>query len=61
MKAKELYEYLKKIPQGKVVTYASLANHFGTSPRAIASMLGANREMDTYPCYRVVHSDGKIG
>lgn len=56
-----LYEALKRIPPGKVATYGTFAKHFRTSPRAIANMLAANTLLDTYPCYRVVHTDGRIG
>lgn len=56
-----LYRMLQSIPQGKVTTYGALAKHLHTSPRAIASVLAANTELDLYPCYRVVHTDGRIG
>lgn len=45
----ELYTFLKTIPKGKVVTYGALAQYFSTSPRAIASMLHANRELEVFP------------
>jgi O-6-methylguanine DNA methyltransferase len=57
----ELYTFLQTIPKGKVTTYGALAKHFSTSPRAIASMLSANQELDVYPCYKVIHTDGRIG
>ena len=56
-----LYQAILKIPKGKVTTYTLLAKHLKTSPRAIASMLAANTELDKYPCYKVIHSDGLIG
>ena len=52
---------LQKIPYGKVTTYKALATFFRTSPRAVASILASNREMDRFPCYKVVHTDGRIG
>ncbi len=61
MQRSELYTFLQTIPKGKVTTYGALAKRFGTSPRAIASMLHANRELDKYPCYKVIHTDGRIG
>jgi O-6-methylguanine DNA methyltransferase len=57
----KLYQTLQSIPRGKVTTYGILATYLETSPRAIASMLAANTELDRYPCYRVVHTDGRIG
>ncbi|EKD30103.1 MAG: hypothetical protein ACD_78C00156G0009 [uncultured bacterium (gcode 4)] len=56
-----LYNTIRLIPRGKVATYGILAKHFHTSPRAIASMLAANTLLDTYPCYRIIHTDGRIG
>lgn len=57
----ELYKALLAIPKGKVASYGTLAKHFHTSPRAIASMLAANTELELYPCYKVIHTDGTIG
>jgi methylated-DNA-[protein]-cysteine S-methyltransferase len=59
--AEKLYHTLQALPHGKVTTYGSLAKYLSTSPRAIASMLAANTELDMYPCYKVVHTDGRIG
>lgn len=56
----ELYTFLETIPKGKVTTYGALAKRFRTSPRAIASMLHANRELERYPCYKVIHTDGRV-
>ena len=56
----ELFWLLSSIPKGKVTTYKILAEYFHTSPRAIASMLSANRELDRYPCYKVIACNGKI-
>lgn len=43
-----------------MVTYGELARALGTSPRAVASILAANRQQDRYPCFRVVASDGRV-
>lgn len=59
--ALRLYQTLQTIPKGKVTTYGALAKQLQTSARAIASMLAANTELDLYPCYKVVHTDGRIG
>jgi len=59
--ALKLYQTLQHIPRGKVATYGALAQYLQTSPRAIASMLAANTDLDQYPCYKVVHTDGRIG
>ena len=30
-------------------------------PRSVARILAGNSQQDIYPCYKVVHSDGKVG
>lgn len=56
-----LLSFLREIPKGRVVTYKYLATRFGIHPRAVASLLSKNEEQDVFPCYKVVHFDGKIG
>ena len=51
---------LKKIPRGKVVTYKEFGRIAGTSPRGAASILAHNKEPDTFPCFKVVSSEGKL-
>ncbi len=51
---------LKKIPKGKVTTYAILAKVCKTSPRAIGRIMSNNPDPINYPCYKVVGSDGKL-
>lgn len=52
---------LKKIPRGKVTTYNELARACGTSPRAIGSIMASNELPREYSCYKVVHTDGRLG
>ena len=52
---------LKKIPRGKVATYRDLARVCHTSPRAIGSVMGHNKDPVHFPCYKVVSSSGAIG
>ncbi len=59
--AVKLYHTIRLIPKGKVATYGTLAKYLKTSPRAAASMLGANKLPDVYPCYKIVHTDGRLG
>ncbi|MDO8598517.1 MAG: MGMT family protein [bacterium] len=51
---------MRKIPRGRVVTYAALARRFCTSPRAIGSIMRANVALDAYHCYKVVASSGAL-
>lgn len=59
MKEKVL-QFLHSIPRGKVTTYKALAEKFKTHPRAIATYMRTNKEIDTYPCYKVVGTDGGL-
>ena len=51
---------LKKIPRGKVATYAELARVCRTSPRAIGRIMAHNKDPIAFPCYRVVSSSGAL-
>ena len=54
----EVLRYLQSLPKGKVTTYKALAAKFSTHPRAIATYMRTNKELDLYPCYKVVANDG---
>ena len=51
---------LKKIPEGKVVSYGELARVCKTSPRAIGRVMKSNLHPEEYPCYKVVGSSGDL-
>ncbi|MFL2903135.1 MAG: methylated-DNA--[protein]-cysteine S-methyltransferase [Candidatus Pelagibacter sp.] len=59
----KVWNYLKKIPKGKVKTYLEVAKAIGKprSFRAVANALGRNPYSPEIPCHRVIRSDGKIG
>ena len=59
---KRVYEFVKRIPKGKVVTYAKVAKSIGYpgAYRAVGSVLNKNYD-PKIPCHRVVRSDGKLG
>lgn len=58
----KVYEVVKKIPKGKVLTYKQVAEKMGNpnAVRAVGNALNKNRSKDV-PCHRVVRSDGKTG
>lgn len=56
-----LQALLKKIPRGRVSTYKIIACELGIHPRYAGYLLGKNEFPEKYPCYKVVHADGKIG
>ena len=59
----KVWEALLKIPYGKTISYAQLANHIGqpTACRAVANANGKNPISLIIPCHRVIASDGKLG
>ena len=59
----ECYEALKKVPKGKVITYAGLARMVGRprAHRAVGSAMNKNPFAPQVPCHRVVKSNGDLG
>lgn len=54
---------LRRIPRGKVATYADLARVVGRprAARAVGNACNANPHAPVVPCHRVVRADGSIG
>lgn len=59
---KNVYEIVKKIPRGKVLTYKQVAIKLGNIGfvRAVGNALNKNRDKNV-PCHRVIRSDGFVG
>lgn len=59
---KRIYEAVKKIPRGKVATYAQVAELAGNEKmcRAVGNALHKNPDPDGIPCYRVVNAKGEL-
>lgn len=59
----KVYEALKIIPRGRVVTYADIARHLKNprAARAVGNALNRNPHAPLVPCHRVVRHDGSIG
>ena len=59
----KVWNYLMKIPKGKILTYKEVARAIGKpkSFRAVANAVGKNPFPPIIPCHRVVRSDGGIG
>ena len=59
----KVWNYLKKIPKGKVVTYLEVAKSIGKPKafRAVANAIGKNPYPPKIPCHRVIKSDGSLG
>ena len=58
---KRIYEAVKKIPKGKVATYAQIAEMAGDKKmaRAVGNALHKNPDPEAIPCFRVVNSKGE--
>ena len=58
----EVYDFLRKIPKGKVVTYGQIAEYLGNKnlARVVGNILHNNPDEDTFPCYKVVDSKGNL-
>ena len=59
----KVWNYLKKIPRGKVKTYSEVAKSIGKplAVRAVANAIGKNPQAPHIPCHRVIRSDGSLG
>ena len=59
----DIYRAVQRIPKGSVASYGQIAALAGypSAARAAGNALHKNRDPDTIPCYRVVHSDGRLG
>ena len=59
----KVWNYLKKIPRGKVKTYSEVAKSIGKplAVRAVANAIGKNPYPPKIPCHRVIRSDGLLG
>jgi O-6-methylguanine DNA methyltransferase len=57
----KVYEVVKKIPKGKVLTYKEVARRAG-SPNAFRAVGAAMKKNfnPAIPCHRVIGSDGKM-
>jgi methylated-DNA-[protein]-cysteine S-methyltransferase len=59
---KLVFEIVRKIPKGKVVSYGDIAKFLGTRAyRAVAQILKTNKFPVKTPCHRVVKTDRRIG
>ncbi|PGG97071.1 hypothetical protein AJ79_09344 [Helicocarpus griseus UAMH5409] len=58
---RKVYLTLLSIPPGHWTTYAALAKHLHSSPRAIGNAMRANPFAPDVPCHRVLASDGTVG
>ncbi len=57
-----VYEYLKTVPKGKVVTYGMIACAIGRprASRQVGNALHRNPTPVVIPCHRVVNREGRL-
>lgn len=60
--ADKVRDIVRKIPEGKTMTYKEVAMKAGNpnAARAVGAVMRSNY-LEDVPCHRVVHSDGTIG
>ncbi|TEA18162.1 Methylated-DNA--protein-cysteine methyltransferase [Colletotrichum sidae] len=58
---KGVWTALCQVPKGHVTTYAILAAHLKSSPRAVGNALRRNPFAPEVPCHRVVATGGALG
>ena len=58
----KVYDVVKKIPKGKVLTYKQVARFAGSPKayRAVGTAMKLNPDMKNIPCHRVVGSGGMM-
>ncbi len=57
-----VYEYVKTVPRGKVVTYGMIAHAIGRprASRQVGNALHRNPTPVVVPCHRVVSREGRL-
>jgi len=68
---RKVFEIVRKIPRGKILTYKTVAKLAGSPHawRAVGNILRRSAELNRshknrnpkIPCHRIIRSDGKIG
>ncbi len=60
---KRVYEVVKRIPRGKVLSYGEVAGlaDYPKAWRVVGNALNKNPNLKTIPCHRVIKSNGRIG
>ena len=60
---KKVFQVVKKIPRGKVISYKKIAELVGNPRawRAVGNILNKNPNPKTIPCHRIIKSNGEIG
>ncbi|KAF9050783.1 hypothetical protein BDZ89DRAFT_1107995, partial [Hymenopellis radicata] len=57
----KVYDFIKTIPKGRVMTYKTVCESIGGSPRSVGGALRNNPFMPYIPCHRIIATDLFIG
>lgn len=58
----QVWELVKKVPEGKVTTYKEIAKALNTKAyRAVGNALNKNPYWPRIPCHRVIKDNGEVG
>lgn len=62
MTAEQVFDIVKRIPEGRVTTYGTVARALGypRGARQVGRLLHTNRTPLVVPCHRVVFRDGSL-
>ena len=57
------YNLVRQIPDGNISSYGAIAEALGDkiAARAVGRMMNQNPNAETMPCYKIVHSNGRLG
>lgn len=57
------YDLVRQVPAGHVTSYGAVAAALGDviASRAVGRMMNQNPDAESMPCFKVVHSDGRLG
>ncbi len=60
--ADQIFEFVRSVPTGQVVTYQQIALHLGNPhlARAVGNILHRNPNPELNPCYKVVNRQGQL-
>ena len=58
---RRVYDAMRAIPYGAVMSYGDLARAVDSAPRAVGGACGANRVAILVPCHRVIASGRRLG
>jgi methylated-DNA-protein-cysteine methyltransferase-like protein len=57
---KQVYDIVRQVPLGKVITYGDIAAILNINPRYVGYILHNNPYPGKVPCHRVVNSQGMV-